>query len=184
MINLGYISRQAPFQKLFKINLCPFLIDLEITELPQGPLTQFQARTASRQGTWELLLSLNNALDEKKLDEERLARSFEAHWPSLEAIINDLPADKPSIKRSSGDMTEEVLQIVRDNKRVINELASIRSTAVSFDDVVNAIQDLDSRITKISSFLFNESSEPVVSSNSNRKNESKWFQPRPIDESK
>jgi hypothetical protein len=38
--------------------VCPYLIDLVPSDIPSGPLTQFQAKRADEKETWELILQL------------------------------------------------------------------------------------------------------------------------------
>src|SRR5262249_42540665 len=57
--------------------VCPYLIDLNPSDIPQGPLTQFQAKKANEKETRELILSINRALKDEALPEDRLERLFE-----------------------------------------------------------------------------------------------------------
>src|SRR5215212_3926015 len=45
--------------------VAPYLLDLSPSDIPSGPLSQFQAKSADRQGTWELVKGINTALKEK-----------------------------------------------------------------------------------------------------------------------
>ncbi|HET6231634.1 MAG TPA: toll/interleukin-1 receptor domain-containing protein [Longimicrobiaceae bacterium] len=95
--------------------VCPYLIGFPPTELSPGPLTQFQAKSATRDETWELVQSINRALKEKALTPERLKRSFEKFWPDLEALLCSLPEEADAVvpRRSSDEMVAEILSIVR-----------------------------------------------------------------------
>lgn len=96
--------------------VCPYLIDLEPSEIPEGPLTQFQAKTATKDETKELLKSINNVLDDSnKLSEEQLNKTFEKWWSDLEEEINKLPFEDESdqLSRKPEDMIPEILEIVR-----------------------------------------------------------------------
>jgi TIR domain len=66
--------------------VCPYLIGIEPTDIPGGPLTQFQGKRANKKETWELLRSINNALKDEKLAEDQLSRYFERWWGDLEPI--------------------------------------------------------------------------------------------------
>jgi hypothetical protein len=66
--------------------VCPYLVDLKRPELT-GPLSQFQAKEASRVHTWEMLQSVNLAMGQESLSEERLERYFEMFWPALESAV-------------------------------------------------------------------------------------------------
>jgi hypothetical protein len=99
--------------------VCPYLVDLKPSDIPGGPLTQFQAKTATREGTWELLLSINAALKESGLSDNKLQRAFARCWPELESELSNLPpsGDDHYGSRSSDDKIEEILMIVRELKR-------------------------------------------------------------------
>ena len=71
--------------------ICPYLIDLDPKELSIGPLNQFQATKADKEGTWNLIKSINEFLGENSLKEERLQKVFNHWWPELESSIKKLP---------------------------------------------------------------------------------------------
>ena len=95
--------------------VCPFLIDLSPSEISQGPLTQFQAKKATEKETWELVCTINKALKEESLPEEKLKRTFERWWPDLKKVMEDLPNEKgkKDTQRPTHEMIEEILNIVR-----------------------------------------------------------------------
>ena len=64
--------------------LCVFSVGVPASAI-SGPLSQFQATTASREGTLQLLRGLNQVLGTQALPEERLKRVFEVWWPSFDA---------------------------------------------------------------------------------------------------
>ncbi|HRC87091.1 MAG TPA: toll/interleukin-1 receptor domain-containing protein [Thermoanaerobaculia bacterium] len=67
----------------------PYLIGLAKSQL-SGPLGHFQAVDAAREGTFELLQSLNRALvaaNERALSETNLARAYAVWWPQLEPLL-------------------------------------------------------------------------------------------------
>lgn len=95
--------------------VCPYLIDLEPSEIPQGPLTQFQAKHANEKETWELIATINKALKDGALPEEKLRRAFERWWPDLRDKLQKLPTEREEVRahRSVEDMIEEILNLVR-----------------------------------------------------------------------
>lgn len=97
--------------------VCPYLIDMEPGDIPAGPLTIFQAKRANEAGTKDLVGSINNAIetDKGQLAPDRLARAFEARWPTLEAALRALPPeDAPAAPaRTLEQKMDEVLQIAR-----------------------------------------------------------------------
>ncbi|MDQ5824387.1 MAG: toll/interleukin-1 receptor domain-containing protein [Chloroflexota bacterium] len=92
----------------------PYLIDLEPAEVEGGPLSQFQAKRANKNETWQLLVTLNRALA-SPLGEEQLRRIYDKFWGDLETVFNDLPTeDTPKqVTRTPSDVLEEVLLLVR-----------------------------------------------------------------------
>jgi hypothetical protein len=95
--------------------VCPYLIGLEPVDLPQGPLSQFQAKRACRSETRDLLLSINQALGEQRLEQGRVDRGFDRWWPDLETALASLPVgiNGERQRRPVDEVVEEVLLLVR-----------------------------------------------------------------------
>lgn len=93
--------------------VCPYLVQMPGEALAPGPLTQFQAKHADKEGTFALLKTINAALDAEGLSPERLERAFELSWPALETRLASLPTARESIERPHGEMLGEILTIVR-----------------------------------------------------------------------
>lgn len=87
--------------------IIPYLIgDVDISDLSKGPLEHFQACKAnSRDDTFKLMESINNALEEESLSEKLLVASFGCWWRDLEKKLENLP--KPIGILS--DITERLL---------------------------------------------------------------------------
>ena len=92
----------------------PYLYKVSPTEL-QGPLTQFQAATADKDSTKNVMATLNSALGDNKLEEARLESSFENWWPKLETSLNEiqLATEEAVPIRTERDILEEILDLVR-----------------------------------------------------------------------
>jgi hypothetical protein len=106
----------------------PLLFRVTRTEVT-GPLVQFQSTTIERDEIWKLLLSINNALGEEGLEAERLQRSFQAWWPSLEQQLSDIPdlqqAKAGEVPKSEMTvMLEELLDLARNNTRILTSSSS------------------------------------------------------------
>jgi len=74
-----------------EVFVCPYLIDhtpKEFQSLP-SPLIHFQAKSANKKGTLELIKALNNSLDDP-LDNNLLKKIFERWWPDLEKILDEV----------------------------------------------------------------------------------------------
>jgi len=95
--------------------VAPYLIDLEPSDIPQGPLAQFQAKRANREGTFQLIQTLNTALGDSGIAEDRLLRNFNRCWPDLEKRLVAAAGleDSAVTRRSVDDMVAEILDTVR-----------------------------------------------------------------------
>jgi hypothetical protein len=101
--------------------VCPYLIQMRPSDLSPGPLTQFQAKTANRDGTFDLVSTINRALGAEALPAERLRRLFERSWPDLDAKLTALPPARLAVQRDQAEMMSEVLETVRSLARRIPE---------------------------------------------------------------
>ncbi|MFW5794861.1 MAG: toll/interleukin-1 receptor domain-containing protein [Bacillota bacterium] len=99
--------------------VCPYLIDIEPSDIPAGPLAQFQAKRAIKNETEDIVKTINNTLsNEKQLKEKSLCEAFEKWWPDLEKNLKNLSENEPNEPlRTSEEMISEVLNIVRSIKR-------------------------------------------------------------------
>ena len=118
--------------------VCPYLIDLKPSDIPAGPLSQFQAKTATKVGTWELLVSINAALKDMKLPDDKLQRAFDRCWPELEnELINIQPHTDGSTTRSNDEKIDEILMAVRELKRLPIKSLFVLDPGSQFD--INAV---------------------------------------------
>jgi len=98
--------------------VCPYLIDLDPSDIPSGPLTQFQAKRADLKGTLELMTSVNQALGEEALPKEQLRKTVERWWEELDDTLRALPQKAPQIpERRTEEMLKEILETVRELSR-------------------------------------------------------------------
>jgi hypothetical protein len=117
-------NRQAPWlmfeagalaKRLGEGQVVPYLIDMEPEGIGATPLASFQAKTASKEGTWDLVRALNKAHRESPLAPDHLKRAFDANWPRLDALLRGLPpapAGTPEAPRPD-EMLKEILLTVR-----------------------------------------------------------------------
>jgi hypothetical protein len=110
----GAIAKQVNDQNY----VCPYLILLKGTEFQGNPLTYFQYKQADEKGTRELVESINQLI-EKPLEKDILYKTFTLWWPELHKSLTHLsePETKTKVKRSSEDMLEEILELVREMVR-------------------------------------------------------------------
>ncbi|MBN2476138.1 MAG: toll/interleukin-1 receptor domain-containing protein [Pirellulales bacterium] len=98
-----------------KTYVCPYLLGMKVADLPAGPLTQFQATEANKEGTYEIIQGLNEALLDESIPDESLERVFEKFWPDLKGQLAQLPPDSetPAELPSSDEKLNEILSSVR-----------------------------------------------------------------------
>jgi hypothetical protein len=98
-------------------HVVPYLIDLPRSDIVRNsPLTQFQAKQADDEGTWQIIKAINKSMPNPLLDEQ-LRRTFDKWWPELGNALQDLPdsgdvAEQPP-KRTTDDLLEEILDLTR-----------------------------------------------------------------------
>ena len=101
-------------------HVCPYLLDVKRTDL-EGPLTQFQAATAERNDTLELVKSINSAQGENALPVKSVEAGFDMWWPKLDEQLREIEREAVSprkeVKRSELDLLEEILDTVRQLRR-------------------------------------------------------------------
>lgn len=91
----------------------PLLLDLEFSEIG-GPLAQFQAKKADREGLREVIESINRAAA-GPIPEARANQLFEALWPQLETQLGSIPKLAATAKpiRPQHEILEELVASIR-----------------------------------------------------------------------
>ncbi|UYG06838.1 hypothetical protein [Halomonas sp. M4R1S46] len=103
--------------------VCTVLIDLQVRDIDSSsPIKHLNHTTLEKQDVLKLLKTINKHLDQGKIQEDRLEKSFDALWPSLESKISEIidfdPEDKDPAREDKdvlNDILENVLSI---NRRV------------------------------------------------------------------
>lgn len=93
----------------------PLLVDLAGASQLTGPLAQFQAKVADKDGVRDLILSLAAVAG---IDERVAAERFDAYWPRLEpkiaaAMQQSGKMEPTQPRREQADVLEEILTHVR-----------------------------------------------------------------------
>ncbi len=99
-----------------KSKVCIYLLGMQPTDLKPGPLTLYQATTATEKDTFKLVKSLNSSCGQRGVPEYMLERQFKQYWPDLQAVIDTLSAAEAvaaNLLRTSEQVLEEVLAEVR-----------------------------------------------------------------------
>lgn len=90
----------------------PYCFQLRGPEI-SPPLSQFQDVSADKEGTYKLVRSINNALGDATLEEDRLRRVFEHWWPDLQKQLDAIQHMAETQIRGDREILEEILEIVR-----------------------------------------------------------------------
>lgn len=141
--------------------VCPYLIDIEKSQLT-GPLSQFQSSSADKEGTYQILQTLNHSLGDHSLSDSRFAEIFSVWWPKLEEKVKNLPeldGEHPE-QRTINDMVAEILNNTREQLRredirlrsstemdqkfnqLVNHFDTYTDEVKKFDDYAKAIQGI------------------------------------------
>jgi hypothetical protein len=108
-------------------SVCPYLIDLSPSELQNGPLTAFQAKRATSEDTFDMMVAINAALPEMdRRADGQLQKAFTRWWPDLEAVLRSVPPMTEGVKeRSPADVADELLVSTRQLSRQMAEALAI-----------------------------------------------------------
>lgn len=105
--------------------VCTFLIDLEPADI-QDPLAQFNHTRPTRDDLWKLVSTLNNGLEEFRLEEKFLDRIFQTYWPlfddKFKQALNENPSGGIIEPRPEGDILTEILENTRNLGARIRDL--------------------------------------------------------------
>lgn len=125
-------------------SVVPYLTTLDLVDLPAGPLTQFQAKTADRAGTWDMVRSINSALKENGRDIKVLEGVFDRFWPDLEKALASIPSEPLPQKRERPilEMVEEILLAVRSLERRAILLGTLPEDDIQLDVETNHLLQL------------------------------------------
>lgn len=133
-----------------KSRVCPYLLGLEPTDVV-GPLAQFQAVAAEKDGTKKLLQTINHVQRENALPEDRLNTIFNAFWPSLNQILKDIsnsPHQTKEIKRTLENKVDEILNLVRLQSGAVLSIEQLAVNMARNPDISNAIEEVNNELGK------------------------------------
>lgn len=105
--------------KLRDAVLIPFLFNVQQSDVPQGPLSQFQGVKADEAGAKALVESINKRVEEPLLDTQ-LEEQFKMYWPGLKKRLDDIASSSQAEgppPRSEREILEEILALVRRRER-------------------------------------------------------------------
>ncbi len=96
----------------------PYLYGVSQAQL-EGPLAQFQAASADKDSTLDVIQSINGVSEENRLETTRIETAFEKWWPQLESVFTNIPETKEKAppSRTDRDILEEILRLSRQMSR-------------------------------------------------------------------
>lgn len=109
-----------------KAFVTPFLFDIKRSEV-QGPLLQFQSTVFEMEDIRKMIKTLNKACGDMKIPDERLNKSFDVWYPTLEQELKKIKGGNETstekTKRGNGkfesEILEEILELSRDNQKLL-----------------------------------------------------------------
>lgn len=136
-----------------KSYVSPFLFDIKRSEV-NGPILQFQSTIFEKEDIKKLIITLNKACGEGLLTDERITKTFEVWYPSLEQHLNiiietitkkhetakSIEVDKSVEKHSvnSDYILEEVLNISRINQKLLR--TPDKSVEINLHEIKESIE--------------------------------------------
>lgn len=104
----------------------PFLFDIKRSEV-KGPILQFQSTILDKEDIKKMVKTLNKACGDSGIPENRLEKSFDVWFPTLEDGLNKLKnssincGQEKETKHSnhSSEILEEILELSRNNQKLL-----------------------------------------------------------------
>lgn len=145
-----------------KSYVSPFLFDIKRSEV-NGPILQFQSTIFEKEDIKKLILTLNKACGESLLSEERITKTFDVWYPSLEEqlkIINTQSENKkipeitpPKIINNTtiinpniDNILEEVLNISRINQKILR--TPDKTVEINLNEIKENIEIIKDKLQK------------------------------------
>lgn len=96
--------------------VCTLLVDLKSTDL-QPPLAQFNHTFPDKESMWSLVTTLNNGLEQNRLDLPVLQRVFETYWPQFQDDFAKIISENPQTTHVEPRKDKEILAEILDTTR-------------------------------------------------------------------
>lgn len=147
-----------------KAYVSPFLFNIKRSEV-SGPILQFQSTVFEKDDIFKLISTVYATSSNRNLNEERLRKTFDVWWPSLEeelAKINEAdpqPQQAQSEEIETSRILEEILELSRINQKLL------RDPDVNLREQLQELQMLTERMVhereKLSSERYSRPSSPM-----------------------
>ncbi|OIN59844.1 toll/interleukin-1 receptor domain-containing protein [Arsenicibacter rosenii] len=135
LFETGALSKGLPENRV-----CPFLIDLTVSNVG-SPLSLFNLVIRDKESVRQLMRTINNALLDKSLEENRFNRTFEKYWPEFDSSLDEIIE-----QTKSEDIQSEIEPAKPASEQLLHDLAS------NILRLANRISGMDMNINQ----LFNE----------------------------
>jgi len=154
-LNAPWINFEAgSLAKVVSVShVTPLLLGLKPSDV-KWPLAQFQTTSYNERDVRRLINDLNASLGSGSLNPTLLNKGFEMWWPNLQAQLDPLDAEaqelepeKLSVRTTSEETLEEILELVREQQRLLNssQMLASRFTNLHQERLIAAL-DLISRV--------------------------------------
>ncbi|UWR22611.1 hypothetical protein [Sulfitobacter sp. S190] len=128
-----------------KAYVSPFLFNIKRSEI-SGPILQFQSTIFEKDDVFKLISTVYATSSNNNLNEERLKKTFDVWWPSLEDELGKIKEADPQSKAAKSDkidtdrVLEEILELSRINQKLL------RDPDVSLREQLQELQALTERM--------------------------------------
>lgn len=138
-----------------KTRVSPFLFDVKRSEV-DGPILQFQSTIWDKGDIQKLVTGLSKASGNEVLTDERLSKTFDVWYPTLEIEFNkikELNLNSNYKEVNSGEnevenakILEEILDLSRVNQKILRDPDHV--TKSSFEEIKSSLSDLKERVNR------------------------------------
>ena len=132
--------------------IIPYLIDFDLSGLDQ-PLSQFQAKKATYDSTWDIINTLN-VISQRRITDSRLKSLFDLAWPDYQKALETAPSDHEAAitPKPTDEILEELVISVKGLERGLSNLEDLVQRRTS-EDGADWKSDIDVRLDKIDANL-------------------------------
>jgi len=130
----------------------PFLFDIKRSEV-DGPILQFQSTIFEKEDLKKLVKTLNKACEKDGLKDDRLEKTFEVWFPTLQSELDKLKGAPPKDSDEGGEelqtpkaqeILEEILDLTRINQKLLRSPDAL--PGVKVDEINDRLRDLAERL--------------------------------------
>jgi hypothetical protein len=98
------------------------MLDITPADFPTLPLNPLQGRPCTREGTLELMKSVNKAMGEGGKDQAIVSDLFDRCWPDLDGSLGEARKLLASPKKLERDASDVLAEIVTNTRAILDQL--------------------------------------------------------------